>query len=202
MIEHYLDKLMNVKTGGDQQGFNKSYHYHRYEPTPYSALEDLFDQYQLQSTDRIVDFGCGKGRLNFFINYLYDATVIGVEMNQEFYDEALENREHYINTTGNSLDKIQFLNCLAEDYQVNPLDNIFYFFNPFSVEIFMNVINKILHSIEKSNREIDLILYYASEEYIYYLENSTSFEMKEEVILHGLYEQNPYEKFVIYRLDI
>lgn len=202
MIEHYFDKQMNVKTGGDQQGFNKSYHYHRYEPTPYSALEDLFDQYQLKSTDRIVDFGCGKGRLNFFIHYLYDATVIGVEMNQEFYDEALENREHYIKTTENSKDQIQFLCCLAEDYQINPLDNIFYFFNPFSVEIFMNVINKILLSVEKSNRDIDLILYYGSEEYIYYLENSTSFELKEEVILHGLYEQNPYEKFVIYRLII
>jgi hypothetical protein len=57
-----------------------------------------------------------------------------------------------------------------------------------------------LRSVEKKPREIELILYYAPEEYIYFLENQTAFELKEEIVLPELYEKNPYEKFLIYRL--
>ena len=84
MKEKYYDELLNIKTEGEQVGFNESLHYHRYEPTPYVALEILFKQYELKSTDRIVDFGCGKGRLNFYIHYLFNSSVIGIEMNETF----------------------------------------------------------------------------------------------------------------------
>jgi hypothetical protein len=64
----------------------------------------------------------------------------------------------------------------------------------------MRTINNILRSVEKRPRQIEIILYYAPEEYLYFLENQTAFELKEEVILPDLYEQNPYEKFLIYHL--
>jgi SAM-dependent methyltransferase len=202
MKEHFYDKLLNIKTGGEQKGFNKDLHYHRYEPTPYSALEILFNKYKVTSSDRIVDFGCGKGRLNFYIHYLFNASVFGVEMNEIFYQEAVENRNNYVKQTKKSKDKIHFYLCLAEEYQIDPLENRFYFFNPFSIQIFRNIINNILHSVEKSAREIELVLYYPSEDYIYYLENQTSFELKEEVKLSDLFEHNPFERFLIYRLAI
>ncbi|WP_066070148.1 methyltransferase domain-containing protein [Neobacillus soli] len=201
MKEYYYDKLLNIKTGGDQKGFNSSFHYHRYEPTPYSALEELFNHYQLKSNDQIVDFGCGKGRLNFFIHHLFNATVIGIEMNEEFYQEAMINQRNYLKKTNKGKDKIHFQCCLAEEYQFAPLDNRFYFFNPFSIQIFMKVINNILHSVENFDREIELILYYPSEDYIYFLENHTSFELKKEVIIPYVYENNPNERFLIYRLE-
>jgi SAM-dependent methyltransferase len=199
MKEQFFDELLNIKTVGDQKGFNKSLHYHRYEPTPYLALEILFNQYELKSSDRIVDFGCGKGRLNFYINYLFNASVVGIEMNETFYREAIENRKNYLKKYKHSKDKIHFHCCLAEEYQINPLDNRFYFFNPFSIQIFMKIINNILFSVEKSEREIELILYYPTEDYIYFLENHSFFELKEEVILPH-FEQNPNERFLIYRL--
>ena len=34
MKEYYYDKLMNISTTGYQEGFNKSFHYHRYEQHP------------------------------------------------------------------------------------------------------------------------------------------------------------------------
>jgi SAM-dependent methyltransferase len=202
MKEYYYDKLMGVKTSGDQDGFNKSFHYHRYEPTPYSALEELSNNYKITSSDRIVDFGCGKGRLNFFIHYHFQATVVGIEMNEDFYQEAIENRTSYFKKTSTCNDDIQFYCCLAEEYQVNPHDNRFYFFNPFSIQIFMKTINNILLSVEKFQRDIELILYYPSEDYIYYLENDTSFEMKKEIILPYFYEHNSNERFLIYQLEV
>ncbi|MBP0726472.1 methyltransferase [Bacillus sp. RG28] len=201
MKEKYYDELLNIKTVGEQEGFNQSFHYHRYEPTPYSDLEKLFKQYKLNSNDCVVDFGCGKGRLNFFINYLFDSSVVGIEMNEEFYQEAIENRERYIEKMGRSIDNIQFHCCLAEEYKITHLDNRFYFFNPFSIQIFMNVINNILISVENYERKIELIVYYGSEDYIYFLENQTAFELKEEIILEGKYEQNPRERFLIYQLN-
>ncbi|MEH7308783.1 methyltransferase [Neobacillus drentensis] len=200
MKEYYYDKLMGIKTGGDQKGFHKSFHYHRYEPTPYSALEELFTHYQLSNNDQIVDYGCGKGRLNFFIHYHFQATVIGIEMNEDFYHEALTNRKNYLKTTQPSNSHIYFHCSLAEAYQVKPIDNRFYFFNPFSIQIFIKIINNILISVEKNRRDVEIILYYPSDDYIYYLENDTSFELKKEIILPYVHEHNENERFLIYQL--
>jgi SAM-dependent methyltransferase len=201
MKEHYYDKLLNVKTVGDQKGNTSSLHYHRYEPTPYSALERLFATYEIKSSDRIVDFGCGKGRLNFYIHHFFRSTVIGIEMNKVFYQEAVENRNRYV-IKHNRKDDIFFYCCLAEEYEIDPLDNRFYFFNPFSINIFMNVINNILLSVEKFERDIELVLYYPSEDYVYFLENQTAFELEAEVRLPGIYEKNSNERFLIYKLAI
>ncbi|MEH7179560.1 methyltransferase [Neobacillus vireti] len=200
MKERNYDELLNIKTEGYQKGFNKSFHYHRYEPTPYQALEKLFAEYELKSSDHIVDFGCGKGRLNFFIHYLFHASVTGVEMNENLYQEALANQTSYLGKMKEYKGKIQFQCCLAEKYNITAFDNRFYFFNPFTIPIFWKIMNKILASVEKYKREVDVILYYPSEDYIYYLENHTLFELIKEVQLPGLYENNPNERFLIYRL--
>jgi SAM-dependent methyltransferase len=199
MKELNYDQLLNIETEGNQRGQNKSFHYHRYEPTPYPALEKLFAEYELTSTDHIVDFGCGKGRLNFFIHYLFHSSVTGVEMNEKLYEEALENKANYLLKAKNK-GKIQFKCCLAENYEISPLDNRFYFFNPFTIPIFWKIINHILVSVEEFKREVDVILYYPSEDYIYYLENHTLFELIKEIQLPGLYENNANERFLIYRL--
>jgi len=200
MKDHYYEKILNIKTGGLQKGFPESTHYYRYEPTPYSALEQLFENYKMKCSDRIVDFGCGKGRLNFYIHHFFRASVVGVEMNEAFYQAAEENYKNYAKRHNPGKEKIQFYCGLAEDYPIDPLDNRFYFFNPFSVQIFMKIIDNILLSYEKAPRELELILYYPSEDYIYFLDNQTPFELNEEIVLKALYENNPNERFLIYRL--
>ncbi|PLT33380.1 methyltransferase domain-containing protein [Bacillus sp. V5-8f] len=200
MREKDYDKLLNIRTEGVQLGFNKSFHYHRYEPTPYSALEVLFRDYDLKSSDRIVDFGCGKGRLLFYINYLWNAYVTGVEMNEELYTEAIRNRDSFLMENKKGKDKVHFYYGLAQDYQIDSFDNRFYFFNPFSIQVFMNIVNNILRSMERAERQVDLVLYYPSEEYIYFLENQTAFALKQEVKLRGNYGHNANDRFLIYRL--
>lgn len=197
MNEHQWDKMLNVKTTGDQKGFLTSLHYHRYEPTPYSALEKFFNEYRLTRDDHLVDFGCGKGRLNFFLNDLFNSHVAGIEMNEAFFMEALENKQNYLKNYRNRADKINFYCVLAEEYEISPDENRFYFFNPFTVQILMKVVKNILISFEENQREIDLILYYPSEDYIFYLEKQTPFELIYEL---NLPEKNPNERFLVYRL--
>ena len=194
MKEKDCDELLHINTSGTQTGFYKSFHYHRYEPTPYWILEKLVDEYDIASEDHIVDFGCGKGRLNFFIHYKTGANVKGIEMNEQFLNEAKENLKGYIH---NKTERIQFYRCLAEEYKVQSTDNKFYFFNPFTIQIFRQVITNILLSVEEEYREVDLILYYPSDDYIYYLENQTVFELYKEIVLN---QSNPFERILVYRL--
>lgn len=198
MKEYYYDKLLNIKTGGRQRESTGVIHYHPYEPTPYSALEELFKYYEVKSSDQIVDFGCGKGRLNFYIHHFFHATVTGIEMNELFYHEAMENLKRYEPNSRRMRNKIGFHCCLAEEYSIQPLDNRFYFFNPFSIHIFKKVISNIMISIEKHMRDVDIVLYYPSEDYIYFLENQSAFRLKKEVVLPDFYERNSNERFLIY----
>nr|WP_295972868.1 SAM-dependent methyltransferase [uncultured Bacillus sp.] len=200
-LEQYYDKLLNIRTIGEQRIYNRSSHYHRYEPTPYSALELLFNEYPLKESDSIIDFGCGKGRLNFYIHHSFHASSAGIEMNKTFYEDAINNLHSYGRNKKFPQEKLRFYQCLAEEYHIDDANNIFYFFNPFSIQIFMKVINHILLSFEEAPRTIDLILYFASDDYIFYLENDTAFQLHEEIRLPGLYESVPYERFLIYRLS-
>ena len=66
--EKDLDKIVQVKTDG--RDYTKSDH-HRfyYEPTPYSVLERLVDSGLIGENDVVLDYGCGKGRVGFFLSH-------------------------------------------------------------------------------------------------------------------------------------
>ncbi|QCR32656.1 methyltransferase [Lysinibacillus sp. SGAir0095] len=200
MNEDHYEELLHINTQGNKSDINHSIHYHPYEPTPYSALEELFKHYEVQPNNHVVDFGCGKGRLNFYLHYRFLVSVVGIEMNNTFYQDAMKNRHNYLKKTHRNSETIHFQCCLAEQYEIQPTDNRFYFFNPFSVQIFMKVLNNILLSVEKHKREIDLIFYYASDDYRYFLDQHTEFELIKEIPLPELYVKNTYERFLIYRL--
>ena len=89
---------------------------------------------------------------------------------------------------------------MAQQYEVRPEDNKFYFFNPFSLQIFTKVIDNILQSYEENIRDMDIIMYYPSSEYLDYLDYKTPFILEKEVKLEELYKNDPKEKFVIYSL--
>lgn len=201
MNERYYEKLLNIKTSGEQKIFNESAHYNRYEPTSYSVLETLSKEYTFTPEDNIVDFGCGKGRLNFYINHFFDSTVTGIEMNTFFYKQAIDNKRDYLKKHKKKINKINFLNCLAEEYNIDPSDNKFYFFNPFSIQIFIKVIGNILLSVEDYERAVDIILYYPSYDYRYFLANNTPFVLLHDIKLSSVYDHDPRHSFLVYRLD-
>ena len=201
MDEQYYEKLLNIKTSGEQKIFNESMHFNRYEPTSYSALEILSKQYHFTAEDSFVDFGCGKGRFSFYINHFFNSSVTGIEMNNFFYKIALENKRNYFQTYKNKKDKINFLHCFAERYNINSSDNKFYFFNPFSMQIFAKVIKNILVSTEEYERAVDVILYYPSNDYAYFLDTNSPFQLINEIKIPLMYDNDPRHCFLIYRAE-
>ena len=201
MKEKYYEELLNIKTSGEQSWDETKKCYHPYEPTPYFALDKLFENYNISEDDYIIDFGCGKGRLNFYLNYNFNCNALGIEMDKSFYNQCLENKEEYLKKNKKIDDKINFACVLAQEYEIGDKDNKFYFFNPFSVHIFMKVVENILISYENNPRKIDIILYYPSDDYIYYLENFTPFMQSCEVRLDKLFKSDNQERFLVYELS-
>jgi SAM-dependent methyltransferase len=199
MNEHEYDQFLSIKTVGDQQGFPQLAHYHRYEPTPYAGLDKLFARCELDAGDGFVDVGCGKGRVAFYVHNRFQTSVTGIEMNPAFFDVCLQNKIGYMKKRKRQRGFIDFQCMTAQNYEVKAEDTVFYFFNPFSVQIFMKVIQRILASVEQSPRKVTIILYYPSDEYVYFLQNQTVFDWVDEVRLNGLYEKNDNERFVLFQ---
>lgn len=201
MNEKEYDNLLRIDTAGTLELLSQSPHYNRYEATPYEALDDLFQSYGLQQSDGFVDFGCGKARVSFYVHHHFGASVASIEMNGQLYQDALENLAKYRRKAKRHGGAIRFERCYAETYEIDPSENKFYFFNPFSIQIFMTVIGNILLSVERAVRPVDVILYYPTAEYVQFMDNQTPFELWKEVKIDRLYEKNENERFLIYRLS-
>ena len=157
------DKLLQIRTMGRDDSNADQYRY-PYEPTPYSVLERLANSGLIRKGNTLLDYGCGKGRVDFFLSYQTRCQSIGIEYDERIYEKAIQNKETAISSTRVSIELAN-----AEIFIVPENADRFYFFNPFSVEILQKVISKILDSYFEKNRAIQLFFYYPSDEYISYL---------------------------------
>lgn len=197
MNEQQFEKLLNITTAGFQYGYPKLAKYHRYEPTPYEGLEQLFTQYELPKQAVFVDMGCGKGRVPIYMHYRFNIPSVGVEMDSKFFTEAEHNREQYLKRAKHHVPLV-FHHEIAEQYIVKKQDNVFFFFNPFSVHVLRHVMNNIIDSKNKHPRDIHIILYYPPEDYLRYLQDSLQCTMLTEVKLTG--QKNPNERIVVFQM--
>lgn len=199
MSEKNDDSRLSIQTTGDQFGFPQHAHYHRYEPTPYEGLDQLFESCEVGREDGFVDVGCGKGRVAFYVHDRFGASATGIEMNPAFYEICLQNKVSYTKRKKRQRGFIDFQCLMAQDYEVKKEDTVFYFFNPFSIQIFITFVQRILVSAEQFPRCLTIILYYPADDYLFYLQNETAFEWMDEVKLSGLYEKSEHERFVVFQ---
>ena len=193
--ENTWDASLQIKTTGRDETNADQYH-HPYEPTPYSVLERFANSGFLGKEDIVLDYGCGKGRVGFYLSYRTKARTIGIEYDERIYQSALDNQR----TTVSRL-KPHFVLTRAEEYEVPPEVNRCYFFNPFSVEILHAVCARIIESWYDSPREIFLFFYYPADEYISYLMTVDELEFYDEIECDDLFAGNdPRERIMIFQL--
>ena len=193
-IETNWDKLLQIKTAGRDESGADQYH-HPYEPTPYCVLERLAGSGLIGKDDVVLDYGCGKGRVDFFLSYRTKAAAIGIEYDPRIYGSALENQKNAAKS------KAEFVCARAEAYEVPPSVNRCYFFNPFSVEILRKVIARILESYYENPREMFLFFYYPSDEFISYLMTVDELDFYDEIECDDLFPGNdPRDRILIFSL--
>ena len=94
MTETQWDKQLKINTTGRQDAHADQYHY-PYEPTPYCVLQRLAESGYINKNSKLVDYGCGKGRVGFFLNHQTGCFATGIEYNEEIYNQAQENLKTY-----------------------------------------------------------------------------------------------------------
>lgn len=161
--ENQWDRLLKIKTMGRDDSNADQYRY-PYEPTPYAVLERLANSGWIRKGDTLLDYGCGKGRVDCYLSYQTRCHSIGVEYDPRIYETAAENQR-----TAVSGGRVEFILADAGAFPVPEPVNRAYFFNPFSVELLQKVIRRILDSWYETPREIRLFFYYPSDEYMAYL---------------------------------
>ena len=195
--ENTWDRLLQIKTTGrdDSKAGHTCY---PYEPTPYPVLERLANRGHIRKKDVVLDYGCGKGRVGFFLSYQVKAKNIGIEYDERLYQSVLENQK-----TAVSRARTAFVLAKAEEYEVPAEVNRYYFFNPFSVEILCKVMTKIMESHEKASREAVLFFYFPSQEYLACLMEMEGLELHDEIDCGDLFEGNDLrEKVMVFRLSL
>lgn len=195
MTEIEWDKLLKIKTSGRDDSNADQYHY-PYEPTPYCVLERLANAGYIRKKNTLIDYGCGKGRVDFFLSYQVRCQSIGIEYDERIYDSAMSNHESAVSSR-----RSHFLYANAEQYIVPEHADRFYFFNPFSVEILKSVLARIMDSYYESPREILLFFYYPSDEYMGFLMTQDNLMFLDEIDCRDLFPgEDSRERIVIFEI--
>ena len=193
--ENNWDKLLQIQTCGRDETNADEYH-HPYEPTDYCVLERLARSGFFGEGDVVLDYGCGKGRVGFFLSYRTKARTVGIEYDEHIYQDAMNNRKSTISRV-----KPDFVLTRAEEYEVPGDVNRCYFFNPFSVEILHKVMARIVESWYEEPREIFLFFYYPADEYISYLMTVDELEFYDEIECDDLFEgSDSRERIMVFQL--
>ena len=190
--EIYWDSLLKIRTTGRDDSHSNQYNY-PYEATDYCVLERLANSGYITKKNYLVDYGCGKGRVDFFLSYQMRCRSMGVEYDETIYQAAVNNQKKSV------AGRAQFYLGKAQEYEILPEQDRFYFFNPFSVEILVKVLAKIEESYFENPREILLFFYYPSDEYISCLMTRERLEFVDEIPCMDMFPgENPRERVLVF----
>ncbi len=157
ITEHYGDKRLGIETSDvpclkDVVGLYKDGN--AYQPTPYQLLKKMADYLKLNPEDVFIDFGCGKGRVIFFMATQKLKKVVGIELRKELVDIAKRNFKNLkLNNT--------FVEIINEDVANFDIGDgtIFFMFNPFGTETLAKIVGKIKESLVTNPRKIRIVYY-------------------------------------------
>lgn len=189
--EDKWDRLLQIRTTGRDDTGADQYRY-PYEPTPYPVLERLANSGYIRKGNMLLDYGCGKGRVDFFLSWQLRCRTIGVEYDEQIYDKAVENQK-----TAVSAERTTFKLTDAEHFAVPESVDRIYFFNPFSLELLRKVFGRILESWYGAPRKILFFFYYPSDEYISYLMTVDELDFLDEIDCRDLFPGDDLRERII-----
>ncbi len=167
-----MDALLGIRTTGRDES-HATQDSNPYEPTPYAVLERLANSGLTGKRNLLVDYGCGKGRVGLYLAYQARCRSVGVERDPLLLEAARRNRRAAPFMQGPyAADRVAFELADAAAYDPPQAADRFYFFNPFSVEVFAQVLERIRRSLADAPRAAAVLLYYPDDTYLDLLEQT------------------------------
>ena len=189
LTESQWERKLNIRTGAANSHVADGENY-PYEPTPYSVLLRLAGSGYLTEKNKLIDYGCGKGRASIFLSRLIRCRIIGIDYNGELVKAAEEN---LLRGKGRG---VTFLQMRAEQYELTDEDS-FFFFNPFSEVVLKRVIDQILWSWYENPRHMQLFFYYPTDEDVALLMGTQELMFTDEIDCSDLFEGDPKRERIL-----
>ena len=186
---------LHVRTIGRDESESDETHF-PYEPTPYPVLQRLAESGFIGRDSHVLDYGCGKGRVCFFLTSECGCRTTGIDFSEKLVQEAEDNRKQFPRKR-----LVQFHRCTAEQYELEDEDCIF-FFNPFTERTLRAVLGQIRKSLYQLSRQIRLFCYYPSDEFVSCLMTASEVEFLDEIDCRDLFDgNNPRERILIFEMN-
>ncbi len=195
--ERKWDRKLKIRTCGRDDRKADQYNY-PYEPTPYCVLERIADHNLIGKENVLLDYGCGKGRVGIFFARESGCRTIGIDYNEKMIKIADKN----LTSSGLAeTHRVTFEKANAGDYAVpEEVDRIF-FFNPFSEDVLSGALSRVMESWYGLPREVFLIFYYPSTEYLGALMTRDELMFYDEIDCSDLFAgDNSREKVLIFEI--
>ena len=129
-----------------------------YEPTRLRPFRRLISTLSPSPGSSFVDFGCGKGRVLFLATDFGFRRVTGVEFAKELCDIARDNAARY-RRKARPQAEIRIVEGDVVDYEILDDDNFFYMNNPFSATLVKRIVQNIVQSLAKKDRQVFIIYF-------------------------------------------
>ncbi|MBQ9031312.1 MAG: class I SAM-dependent methyltransferase [Parasporobacterium sp.] len=126
---------MNIHTTGRDESDSDEQNF-PYEPTPYAVLERLVASGYIGGDNHVLDYGCGKGRVCFFLAAACGCRTTGIDLSEKLLATAEGNRLQF-----RKKNLVRFQKCMAEHFEVTDEDT--FFFNPFKEVVLRSVLGQI-----------------------------------------------------------
>jgi SAM-dependent methyltransferase len=125
-----------------------------YTVTPRSHLKEIFKALELSGKESFIDIGCGKGFVLSFASGYNFRKVTGIDYSQKLCHIAQRNMDRLRLTDAKVYcgDASEFSDY--DDYDV------FFFFNPFGIDVFRKVMHKIEETLKRKPRKIKIAYYH------------------------------------------
>ena len=167
------DRLLGIRTSGRDDSRSDTYHY-PYEPTPYSVLERLASSGLIRKGNHLLDMGCGKGRVDFFLAYQTRCACTGIDFDARMTEIAARNQLHAVSGS-----RVRFI-----------------------TEILLKVLSRIRESWYSAPRAVLLFIYYPSIGFRDALTEDPIFVPDREIDCRDLFgSSDPRERILVFRTE-
>jgi SAM-dependent methyltransferase len=154
VLDRHLDAAFGIVTSG--RSASEETDHSGYQATSYRDLQALFSFLEIGTSDVLLDYGSGMGRVLCLAATFPFRTVVGIESSSALAQQARENVER---VKTKLCCPVRVVTGDAENFAVPAEVTVVYLFNPFRGEILRRVLEQVNESVRQNPRALRVIYY-------------------------------------------